>query len=376
MSLKIASKNLLQVYVLAGVPIFLGVYQAKASTITGGGPGSPAPYTAPYSIYVQKDGKYIDNQYTIKGKVVLHPLKSLQVGRSETYRELLNAFSGFKVVNRNRNPNGEFNVKRYEACPIGTELCVMSNAEFDAISTQVTKRFNTKGLGSIGALLLVDFISPSSNSSGQNPNFVQIVQTSYSPNCNGDSDVYKVDTFCPTSSTPSTPLYYAGFNSSSFYDRPEDPNFYGKEDEEGNYKDGYFNAELFAAKVVSNGDNTIVTLYDGISWGWRSEISRIPLRSDKSSSALPPSPDPPRTARRRPCPAGMPIHSCIIFGYDYGGNGYAQVPLTEIAPSQSDPTNTTPVPTPAILPSLIATGIYHGKKWRKRKKQQADRTAA
>jgi hypothetical protein len=359
MRLEIASKNLFRVFALIGVPVFLiEVYRADASTITGATSRVPVDYKALYSIYDQQKG---DTKSKIKGTVVLHPLKLLKVDRAKTYRDLLDEFPGFKVIDKNRKPDGEFNVRRYEACPTGTELCVMSIGEFQAIAPGINNAVTNKGSASIGALFLVDFILPTGNLSSETPNFVQMVQTSYSPNCSGATDVYKVDTQCsakvPATSTtpeipkkPLTPLYYAGFDSSLFYDRPEDPYFYGQnQNKDGSVNDEYFNAELFAAKVVRNPNlvsNTVVTLYDGISWGWRSKISRTPLQPGDFSSALPPSPDAPRTARRRPCPAGMPIHSCIIFGYDYGGNGYAQVPLTEIAPSQSDQPIQLPSPPP------------------------------
>jgi hypothetical protein len=367
MSLVREKANLFLVYVLAGSSIFLKIYRAEASILTGVNVGSPAPYT------VQDYGSG-EVRGVLQGQVVLHPLTVLQADQAKKYRALYEKFPAWKIEVESENPGGEFNFKRYEACPKDelptstnpspTVSCPLTIAEVNSVAPNLS--VPAKQTSTIGSVTIFEFIPDGGNFSKQNGSFIQIIRNSYSSDCNGKYETLKIDNLLPC--PKSSPLYWYEFNSSVFLDRTEDPFFYGGL----NNVDEYFDAEVFAASV----EGKRLRLYDGVSWGWRSKIKITPAPPAKPLSALPPSPDPSRTARRPPCPAGMPIHSCIIFGYDYGGNGYAQVPLTEIAPSQSDPTNTNPVPTPALLPSLIATGIYHGKKWRKRKKQQTDRTAA
>jgi hypothetical protein len=373
MSLTVVNRKISCFVIVVGFSIPFRVERGNASTLTGVAPGSPVDYILPdYS-----DGAGFRG--SVKGRIVLHPLTLLKTKDAESSRALLDAFPGFKVIDKNPKPNGEFSVKRYEACKTGPGICSITTAELNTVNSGAilpAKQNNT-----IGSVFIVEFLPESAGLSSQNLNFVQIVNNTYQPDCSKSSASYKrdkVDSGCP----PSTPLYWSQFNSSVFLDRPEDPFPYGGPQGE----DEYFNAKLFAAKVTPNqnlASNTIVTLYDGVSWGWKSTIRRTPSSPpNKLSSALPPSPDSPRERLFYDCSRYYTISCCSAWGY-------ASVDPLLRGTLSLDPefqdnsiyennatTDPTAVPTPALLPTLATAGIYHGRKWRKRKQAQKDNDIA
>jgi hypothetical protein len=152
----------------------------------------------------------------------------------------------------------------------------------------------------------------------------------------------------------------------------------------GNIYDSFrWTGQLFLAQVIEPPPlppeitaKTVIKIYDGVQWGWES-IFR-PENQNRISSLLP-----------SPLPGASLPSYCSELIYD--GNGYycsanALEPSVNsdftAAPSQQielvSNSDAKEIPTPAILPSLVATGIYHGRKWRKRKQQNqnCDTTAA
>jgi hypothetical protein len=173
-----------------------------------------------------------------------------------------------------------------------------------------------------------------------------------------------------------TPFYYGekslSWNAQSPYYFSDQPSRIDSE------QDHYWRAKLFIAQQYE-GTKT-VEIFDGIAWGWENKVLReITPPRDLMASLTDPSP-PTAPSKRYTCPSYNSVTSTCYGGWSYNktnlvGTGTLDFdPASTVnLPNSADPE---PVPTPAILPSLIATGIYHGKKWRKRKKQQTDRTAA
>jgi hypothetical protein len=205
-----------------------------------------------------------------------------------------------------------------------------------------------------GALLGLKFLPEPGDPSGSDVKFIQVLTTSYSPTCLGKYGEVKIDNGCRDN-----PFYSSG-PVASFLDRPAT----GKTNSE------YFVADLFLA---TQGKGNQVTIYDGLAWRWDSSVKFKP-KNALLLSQLPPAP-----------PAPPPLKSCLERHNDayYCRQfiNYTSIPVLVLQenpnftadPSQQMELASNPaaesVPTPAMLPSLVATGIYHGRKWRKRKQQ-------
>jgi hypothetical protein len=144
-----------------------------------------------------------------------------------------------------------------------------------------------------------------------------------------------------------------------------------------------WSAELY---LVEEYEPNKVNIYDGIRWGWSSSFTKdtqAALPEDIPSSGSPTPPKRPQTI----CAPGWPITCCIAWGHwgdDYSSNGVINKGTLSLDPEFQDNsiyennaiTDPTAVPTPALLPTLATAGIYHGRKWRKRKQTRKDNDIA
>ncbi len=176
-----------------------------------------------------------------------------------------------------------------------------------------------------------------------------------------------------------TPFYDTGFDAASrsagqFADVP----FRAFEIEN---KNGHnWSADLY---LVQQLEGNQVEIYDGIRYGWSSSFTKelqAALPADIPSSGSPTSPKRPQTI----CGRGWPPSCCVAWGFDYSTNGVANKGTLSLDPEFQDnsiyennaTTDPTAVPSPALLPTLATAGIYHGRKWRKRKQTQKDNDIA
>jgi hypothetical protein len=145
-------------------------------------------------------------------------------------------------------------------------------------------------------------------------------------------------------------------------------------------KPNNWTAQLYLAEEY---EPNKVRIYDGIEWGWSSSFTKelqAALPADIPSSGSPTSPKRPSYA----CGRGWPISCCTPWGLDYSTSGVVSKGTLSLDPEFQDnsiyennaTTDPTAVPTPALLPTLATAGIYHGRKWRKRKQAQKDNDIA
>jgi hypothetical protein len=142
-----------------------------------------------------------------------------------------------------------------------------------------------------------------------------------------------------------------------------------------------FFAETYLAEEIGNKN---VKIYDGFSWGWRKKylgkFQDVPASPLLASLLRPPA---------RPGLGCLETSNGDVYycSRQYAGDSSANLAIQEnldftVDPSQqlefAPASNVESVPTPAMLPGLVATGIYHGRKWRKRKQQNqnSDNAAA
>jgi hypothetical protein len=311
-------------------------------------------------------GSSSSSQYYYEGVVSLYTPNLIPVGGAKQYKEVFKRdfpdpwkFFDSEARDGEYALAGNFQSLAYEKCStsIGKNCEIPSLTPFGGPSLGIPPLPQS----SIGALFIMKYALATGESFSSDMDFVQIVNTSYASaiGCNYPDNAPIVDRLCGATN----PYFnnYSGNSNGIFYmdvpftDRRRTSNV--------------FKAATFFAR---KGQNNSVTLYDGVSWGWSNNVTRKFIKPNNISSSQP-SQSSPFSPLKPPCPAGMPIQSCIAFGYDHGGVSYAQVPIEEIANSQLsfDEPAAAPesVPTPALLPGMIATGIYHGRKWRKRKQQ-------
>jgi hypothetical protein len=126
---------------------------------------------------------------------------------------------------------------------------------------------------------------------------------------------------------------------------------------------------------VSQNQNYIVNIYDGISWGWKTRLSQ---HSPAPLSSTPPGYPPPSNPHAV-CPPGAyvgPTLSCEFYGYREVNalvsesllnfdEPAAQLPSSNPSPQATE--SSTSVPEPGSVLGLLAVGAWAGISWRKKK---------
>jgi hypothetical protein len=257
---------------------------------------------------------------------------------------------------------GEFNIKVNDACETGPNICTINSLTIVGGPPAFPGGGEEKDPFSIGSVFAFQFNPKSGDPSGSSANYVQTIKNSYSNlNCGYPINTLFIDANCNPALSPLywSPSWY-NYNASFFLDRPITPLF---------NQNQFFDAEVFLA-VQDKGQR--ITLYDGVRWGFQSFVTRVPPVYPDRLSMLPPSQDLPRN----PQPNGRCFGDASCYGNYYADSINSDLIIAE-SNLLSDPNalqtqEAESVPTPALLPGMIATGIYHGRKWRKRKRQNSD----
>jgi hypothetical protein len=341
--------------VLAGVnlSIMLSATKVAAFQVSGGGVNGGV------TTYQYGDGYWY---------VATKPLKTLQRGGGDLFAD---AFKDFNKLSKSvtdstwtyetaaQDLEGEFNSAGYFPCGMG-DPC-----GFTGITGQTwyyPRSIKTK----VGAIIAVDYFRASSdpvNSSFSDAGWVQRTSNNYGPTCQGIMfSTNKLDNFCNASAP------YYDLRDPQFADRPG----WSKGGENTILK---FVGDVYIVREI---DDHHIVVYNGVRWGWLNAPLRGASKASVESSLLIAATEAasplPKKERDVPmsCPPGMPIQSCIAFGYySYEEGLLPESTLTfdAVAHGSSVSPESEAVPTPALLPGMIATGIYHGRKWRKRKQQ-------
>jgi hypothetical protein len=338
-------------------PFLLVPHKATAVSLIGPSSNTPVSHIELISEPNKVTAKY-------EAIVSLSTLKLIPVGAVKVYqKELERDFPApWKFVDAQArygqySLKGEFESLVYEACgtsapndcPVSTFLPYGPNIGLQP-----------KNKDAVGALFTMRYKPAPGEPSGANANYVQVANSSYS-NFAGSPCVYPANTwYIDRLCNAATPFYLnaLGLSSGTFFaDRP----FFSKSE-----LNIVFMADLF---FVKQDNNNLVTLYDGVSWGWRNDVTRVSKVAPSLLSPLSPSPNPPRS----PQPNGRCFGDASCYG-----NYYAASINSDLIIAESDILSDSnalqiqeaeSVPTPALLPGMIATGIYHGRKWRKRKQR-------
>jgi hypothetical protein len=371
------SRRWISMSVLALYNFFVETHNADAATLSA--PPLPRLKWQQGITYEETFQDSAGNDFRSRSAIAVPELRLLPSSAAKRYRDILDSTTfpdkwTYRVAEARDGEfslRGNFNSTIYQPCPLDENACSHSNLNELGGPNKPFLSVLRSGR-TVGAELALSYTPLSGEPSGSNANYLQILSVSYASRLTGPykDNVPAIDVNYEQGLV--TPLFltsYAIPAGTFFYDRPET---------ELSDRRQSFKADLF---FVEQGSGNKITIYDGVSWGFENFVGRVPKPDPNQLTSLPPSQKPSRTARRPPCPAGMPIQSCIAFGFDYGGVSYAGVPLEEIAPSELsfDEPAAAPesVPTPALLPGMIATGIYHGRKWRKRRQQiDSDNIAA
>ncbi len=244
---------------------------------------------------------------------------------------------------------GNINISEYFGCARG-QSCNSSDPAISVIAPPYI---------SIGAVFVAKYNwvaadKPISQLSS-NVRFIQRVFSTYS----GDGCPLKgsyIDNGCR--STPYYPIIDLN-DRSKILDRPRIASLANRAER--------FNAETYVVQVANDNSSGGFTLYDGVAWGWDNRLARKKSTGDFTSAPI--LAGAPQPQDNGLCPGDA---SCY-------GNYPIAVTSSDLIVSDStlllDPSmasksaDITAVPTPALLPGMIATGIYHGRKWRKRKQR-------
>jgi hypothetical protein len=288
--------------------------------------------------------------------------KALSAIGTEKYKDVMQksypkwSFSDAQNRYGNQSLKGEFVIAVNDACEAGPNICTVNSLAIIG-GPDFSNDPQFKAPTSVGSIFGMTFTPGDSSetfgSTAGQVNYLQIVKTSFSDLLCSPKDSFHVDR---PGCSPMDP-YYNSVNQSFtyFFDRPITPRYNLPQ---------YFDGEVFLAKP---GNSNSVTLYDGVSWGFKTSVVRVTPASSNLLSMLPPSQDP----SRYPPPNGRCLGDASCYGnYVAAFTNYdliiAESNLSLDAAAQ---TNTDSVPSPALLPGMIATGIYHGRKWRKQKHQ-------
>lgn len=345
------TKGLVYVCILTYFSIFLKAYKANAVNFTGisFSPSSPLPSPVEFSLEYDNG---VSDRGTLKITVELSKLEALPPDGAQKYSQLVKSqygkYGNWEVVDAPKRRgsqsslNGTFDIKRYEPCEFGP-VCDISTGSGTGLAAP------TKQSATIGALLGLVYLPATGDPSGIQTNYIQKLNTSYTT-CVGQ--VPKQDKIDSCSSSP----YYLPNNGAGFVDRPVSPDY---------LNDQFFNAELY---LVQPGVGNKATMYDGIAWGWKSTVTKIP----KSPTSLL-SPSAPSAPSSPPLRYGYCISDPFTYCTYASTASILSTSTLNLDEREINSTDPSTIPTPALLPGIVATGIYHGRKWRKRKqKSQSD----
>jgi hypothetical protein len=292
------------------------------------------------------------------GEVYLSRLKTLPRGGTVGLQDLLSSqYSNWYYSSALDRLTGDFIVSEYTACG-PTQLCGGGD------------------LGLVGAGFDITYAAaPGEFQPSDGSNWVQRIRSNHS--INGVHTGKLSEDSLDDSPSQEHPLYQSVYRNTSgrFTDSParNDP-----------YNPHTWIGELFLVETMGPKSNKEFIIYDGIGWGWGNKLKRqqnqcpaniaVTASGDCPTTAAMLGPNSPSSVNKVPawrCPGDA---SCY-------GNYNRAFASSELIVSEStlllDPSATSEldppaVPTPALLPGMIATGIYHGRKWRKRKQRNQE----
>jgi hypothetical protein len=379
---------------------------AQGVTLTRNNPSFPPPQRRQ-----KQTGKYFGAKITATVTTTLKPLQTVTPQAT-----LSNNLSIFNTLKQQTYQSGTFTftlggkisqdliVDDYVACAIDVNGCGSGIA--------TTRNPNISITQSAGAAISAFYnpLRPSTIPGGINPlpnsqplsslRWIQVVEEKETPPKRPTITKVKVDGLVPQGTVnPLDPFYPFPFPQIGNFDREQPttqtfimtdtPQRGGSSDILARWNwTGY----LFLARLDAPGQ---VTLFEnGFSWGWDSNatnvrrVTSLPYNVASACGSI----ECPDTVPYIPPPfecysGNLSCCSCIPRSYASSPSIVSEGILDVDAFTQLDESileaidvseethiskdlvgqSPTPVPTPALLPSIVATGIWHGRKWRKRK---------
>jgi hypothetical protein len=290
--------------------------------------------------------------------------KTLPIGGTREFRNTFSIF--FPQWKLQIAPS--WSKKRYSSSLPG-ELGIGVYMACDRDGKQCGKQY------SVGAVFNAYYSANSQDplSNSNDIKWIQYVDANYTSNDCANAGIYDrelIDNLCKYGANDK-PYYPAAYRS-YVEDAPNIGVVYKN-------KEVYFDAHTYLAKETGSKH---VRVYDGVYWGWKNKNSRKKVEKIALFIGDPPPGDPPDLPRKSCLERHNDAYYCGGF-VNYASNSVLQENLNFTAdpPQQLELTSNPDVesvPTPAMLPGLVATGVYHGRKWRKRKQQNhnSDNAAA
>ena len=305
---------------------------SNAFSVTGTQTGSQLPYT-PKDPFTGKD-------IPATGTVKTYDISSLTPLDVSTSNEFMTALqnSGFSdwTFNKGMDLKGSFNVLKYLPCNPDTACGVSQNPN----SANVIKK------GQVGAVLDLKYISgngdPQLGATEETNKIHWIQQVVLKKTYPGDSSSTITENFIdigPQSGQVQLPYYDASY--SLFPDSPSLDRFIDRA-----YQDTFINYTFLAnLYLVEETAPKIVTIYNGVSWGWESKFTPPPTGGDGCDGS----------SGGGGCPTVASVNKTLNQNLSHFNSSYA-----------SQPSKSVPEPVSALgLLALGAWGVFQGLKIRK-----------